>query len=31
MRNEPIRRLNAQLGYREAPGRIVMSGPLLTV
>ena len=28
MRNEPIRRLNAHLGYREAPGRIVMSGPL---
>jgi mycothiol synthase len=28
MRNEPIRRLNASLGYREGPGRIVMSGPL---
>ena len=28
MRNEPIRRLNAHLGYHEAPGRIVMRGPL---
>jgi GNAT superfamily N-acetyltransferase len=28
MRNEPIRRLNANLGYREGPARIVMSGPL---
>jgi GNAT superfamily N-acetyltransferase len=28
MRNQPIRRLNASLGYREGPGRIVMSGPL---
>lgn len=28
MRNEPIRRLNQRLGYREAPGRIVMRGPL---
>jgi GNAT superfamily N-acetyltransferase len=28
MRNEPIRRLNERLGYRAAPGRIVMSGPL---
>ena len=28
LRNEPIRRLNTRLGYREAPGRIVMSGPL---
>ena len=28
MRNEPIRRLNERLGYREAPGRIVMRGPL---
>jgi GNAT superfamily N-acetyltransferase len=28
MRNEPIRRLNKRLGYREAPGRIVMRGPL---
>jgi mycothiol synthase len=27
-RNEPIRRLNARLGYRESPGRIVMRGPL---
>jgi mycothiol synthase len=27
-RNEPIRRLNRRLGYREAPGRIVMRGPL---
>jgi mycothiol synthase len=29
MRNEPIRRLNARLGYREAPGRILLRGPLL--
>ena len=28
VRNEPIRRLNAHLGYHEAPGRIVMRGPL---
>jgi mycothiol synthase len=28
VRNEPIRRLNKRLGYREAPGRIVMRGPL---
>lgn len=28
MRNEPIRRLNANLGYKEAPGRVVMRGPL---
>jgi GNAT superfamily N-acetyltransferase len=28
MRNEPIRRLNARLGYREAPGRILLRGPL---
>lgn len=28
MRNEPIRRLNKRLGYRQAPGRIVMRGPL---
>jgi GNAT superfamily N-acetyltransferase len=28
MRNAPIRRLNERLGYREAPGRIVMRGPL---
>jgi mycothiol synthase len=27
-RNEPIRKLNTRLGYREAPGRIVMRGPL---
>jgi GNAT superfamily N-acetyltransferase len=27
-RNEAIRRLNQRLGYREAPGRIVMRGPL---
>ena len=27
-RNEPIRRLNARLGYREAPGEVVMRGPL---
>jgi mycothiol synthase len=30
MRNEPIRKLNARLGYREAPGRITLSGPLAT-
>jgi GNAT superfamily N-acetyltransferase len=28
VRNEPIRRLNAQLGYRTAPGRVLMQGPL---
>jgi len=28
VRNEPIRRLNKRLGYREAPGRIAMRGPL---
>lgn len=28
MRNEPIRRLNQRLGYRETPGRIIMRGPL---
>jgi hypothetical protein len=28
MRNEPIRRLNERLGYRPAPGRVVMRGPL---
>jgi GNAT superfamily N-acetyltransferase len=28
MRNEPIRRLNQRLGYQEAPGRVVMRGPL---
>ena len=28
VRNEPIRRLNANLGYREAPGRVLMRGPL---
>lgn len=27
-RNEPIRRLNADLGYQLAPGRIVLEGPL---
>jgi hypothetical protein len=26
-RNEPIRRLNAELGYRLAPGRILLEGP----
>lgn len=26
-RNEPIRRLNADLGYRLAPGRILLEGP----
>jgi GNAT superfamily N-acetyltransferase len=28
VRNEPIRRLNERLGYREAPGRVMMRGPL---
>ena len=28
LRNEPIRRLNERLGYREAPGHIVVRGPL---
>ena len=28
VRNEPIRRLNARLGYRPAPGRVTMRGPL---
>jgi len=28
VRNEPIRRLNEQLGYRPAPGRIFLRGPL---
>jgi mycothiol synthase len=28
MRNEPIRRLNSRLGYRPAPGRIFLLGPL---
>ena len=28
LRNEPIRRLNHRLGYRGAPGRVVMRGPL---
>jgi mycothiol synthase len=28
LRNEPIRRLNASLGYRETPGRVLMRGPL---
>jgi len=27
-RNEPIRRLNAELGFRPIPGRIVLDGPL---
>ena len=27
-RNEPIRRLNLRLGYQEAPGEIVLRGPL---
>jgi len=26
-RNEPIRRLNESLGYREGPGRVLMRGP----
>jgi hypothetical protein len=28
LRNEPIRRLNAGLGYRETPRRVLMRGPL---
>jgi GNAT superfamily N-acetyltransferase len=28
LRNEPIRRLNEHLGYKEAPGRIIFRGPL---
>ena len=28
MRNEPMRKLNERLGYRPAPGRVVMRGPL---
>jgi GNAT superfamily N-acetyltransferase len=28
VRNEPIRRLNVSLGYRETPGRVLMRGPL---
>jgi mycothiol synthase len=28
IRNEPIRRLNERLGYKEAPGQIVVRGPL---
>lgn len=27
-RNEPIRRLNERLGYRPAPGRVIVRGPL---
>jgi GNAT superfamily N-acetyltransferase len=27
-RNEPIRRLNASLGYRERPGRVLLRGPV---
>jgi len=30
-RNEPIRRLNARLGYRPAPGLIFLEGPLSAV
>ena len=29
MRNEPIRKLNARLGYRVVPGRIIFRGPIL--
>jgi len=29
LRNEPIRRLNTRLGYREAPGQVIVRGPLL--
>ena len=28
VRNEPIRRLNASLGYYESPGRVLMRGPV---
>ena len=28
MRNEPIRRLNERLGYRAAPGRVILRGPI---
>jgi mycothiol synthase len=28
LRNEPIRRLNARLGYRPAPGRVMLRGPI---
>jgi mycothiol synthase len=28
VRNEPIRRLNERLGYRVAPGRVTMRGPI---
>ena len=28
LRNGPIRQLNRRLGYREAPGRVLMRGPL---
>jgi len=28
LRNEPIRRLNERLGYREVPGRVEVRGPL---
>ena len=28
VRNEPIRRLNARLGYRPAPGHVILDGPL---
>jgi GNAT superfamily N-acetyltransferase len=28
VRNEPIRRLNARLGYRSTPGRVQLQGPL---
>jgi GNAT superfamily N-acetyltransferase len=31
VRNAPIRRLNQRLGYRPAPGRVVMRGPIAEV
>jgi GNAT superfamily N-acetyltransferase len=31
LRNEPIRRLNARLGYREERGRVFLLGPLGTI
>ncbi len=31
LRNEPMRRLNARLGYRIEPGRVIMRGPLASL
>ena len=30
LRNEPIRRLNERLGYKETPGQIIVRGGLAT-